>query len=634
MKNSFKKCVAAISAAAMTAVSLPYIAPAMAADEEFTSFPYTIEGEDMEGAELWTSIYNDQFPGYVGEGFTYLTGGALSFKVTVPEDGMYQINARCVQILDEGGRFETIAINGVEYSKTVPYYNEWTDVDFGVVRLRKGENEISFLNKYGYLAIDNVTVSDAVFPDVTQATGVPCDKDATAETKALMSYLQSVYGSHILSGQQEIYGGGHDDDPDGYDKEFEFIKDMTGSYPAIRGFDFMNYNPLYGWDDGTTERAIDWAKNKNGIVTACWHINLPTDFENYEVGEEVGWQECSYKNNSQFKIANAVKEGTKENDYLNLAIEDLAEQFMKLQEAGVPIMFRPFHEAEGNGGADGAGAWFWWSQDGAKDYKELWKYLYNKLTDEYGLHNIIWLQNLYAWSDESAEWYVGDDYVDIVGFDKYDTVYNRHDGLTSGPNEDCNSNVYWSLVNYVNNKKMAAVMENSTIPSLANMQTEKASWLYFCTWYDNGQDNFISGEGYNNPDTVKELMTSDYCINLEDLPADLYTSGGSAEPKVTTTAAKPAGTTTAEVPTTTAVTTEAVELPDVTLIGDANEDGAVDLADATAIIQHIGNEDKYALSEQGLANAECTGDGKVTGADAMAIQKLEAKQITKLPYVE
>ena len=47
----------------------------------------------------------------------------------------------------------------------------------------------------------------------------------------------------------------------------------------------MNYNPLYGWDDGTTERVIDWVKNKNGIATACWHINLPVDFENYELGE-------------------------------------------------------------------------------------------------------------------------------------------------------------------------------------------------------------------------------------------------------------------------------------------------------------------------------------------------------------
>ncbi len=101
----------------------------------------------------------------------------------------------------------------------------------------------------------------------------------------------------------------------------------------------------------------------------------------------------------------------------------------------------------------------------------------------------------------------------------------------------------------------------------------------------------------------------------------------------TTTAAKPAVTTSAE--TTPAVTeTTTAEPAGNVLMGDANEDGSVDLADATAIIQHIGNEDKYALSAQGLANAECTGDGKVTGADAIAIQKLEAKQITKLPYIE
>ncbi len=68
------------------------------------------------------------------------------------------------------------------------------------------------------------------------------------------------------------------------------------------------------------------------------------------------------------------------------------------------------------------------------------------------------------------------------------------------------------------------------------------------------------------------------------------------------------------------------------LYGDANCDGTVDLADATAIIQHIGNEDKYGLSEQGLINADCynVGDG-VTGADALLIQKLEAKMVDSLP---
>lgn len=69
-------------------------------------------------------------------------------------------------------------------------------------------------------------------------------------------------------------------------------------------------------------------------------------------------------------------------------------------------------------------------------------------------------------------------------------------------------------------------------------------------------------------------------------------------------------------------------------IGDSNCDGSVDLADATAIIQHIGNEGKYGLSEQGLKNADTNSDGKITGADALAIQKLEANIISSLPYTE
>ncbi len=664
MKKKLKRSAAAISAAAMAAAMTGTLNLTVStAETEMTVFPYTIEGEDMKDAVLWENIYNQEFPGYSGKGFTYVTSGAVSFEVTVPEDGMYEVSARCVQILDKGGRQQTIAVNGIEYSLTVPYYDTWTDVNIGVVRLKKGVNEISFLNKYGYLAVDTVTVKEAVFPDVTQADAVPCDPKATAETKSLMNYLHSVYGKHILSGQQEIYGGGHtiqttirydkekdicvDSDgieytidrdskgtdkdgnefywhctgPDGqvydyseqnrnytyvyYDQEFDWIADLSGEYPAIRGFDFMNYNPLYGWDDGTTQRAVDWVKNRGGIATACWHINIPTDFENYTPGDAVDWSKCTYKPNKQFKIANAVTAGTKENEYLNMAIEDLAEQLKILQDNNVPILFRPFHEAEGNPSTtsdpiDGSGAWFWWSQDGAEDYKELWKYLYNQLTNKYGLHNLIWEQNLYAWSDASAQWYAGDDYVDIVGWDKYDTVYNRHDGLTSGPNEDCNSNVYWSINGYVKNKKMNAITENSTIPSVGNLLTEKATWLYFCTWYDNGQENFISGTDYNDPEKVKEIYQSDYCITLSELPDNLYSNGENPGPT-----------------------------PEI-LWGDADCDGKIYLNDAVLVMQAIGNPDAYGvngsepthITEKGKKNADVseTGDD-LTNRDALAIQK-------------
>ncbi len=71
------------------------------------------------------------------------------------------------------------------------------------------------------------------------------------------------------------------------------------------------------------------------------------------------------------------------------------------------------------------------------------------------------------------------------------------------------------------------------------------------------------------------------------------------------------------------------------LLGDANVDGKVNMADAAAIIQHIGNNDTYCLSEQGIANAEpCDNAEGITGMDAFAIQLIVAKQITSLPYSE
>ena len=68
------------------------------------------------------------------------------------------------------------------------------------------------------------------------------------------------------------------------------------------------------------------------------------------------------------------------------------------------------------------------------------------------------------------------------------------------------------------------------------------------------------------------------------------------------------------------------------IYGDANNDGTVSIADAAAILQAIGNPDKYALTEKGEINADCCDPGSgITAADALAVQKLDAGLITKLP---
>ena len=637
MNNKLKRCFSSVAASVLSAVCMTSAVSAETVVAADTSFPYTIEGEDMKGAELWTSIYETELPGYTGKGFAYLNGGEFSFNVTVPKDGMYTVTARAAQILNKEGRFQTMAVNGSEFSKTIPYTKEWQDFEFGVVRLNKGENTISFLNKYGYMAIDSVTVKVAEPHDYSAATDVCVDPKATPETQSLMKYLKSVYGKYVIAGQQEIYGSGHKDN---YEWENDYIKELTGKVPAIRGLDFMNYNPLYGWDDKSTDRAIAWVKERNGIITASWHLNVPIDFENYELGDEVDWQKCSYKNyqasNSTFNTANILKEGTKERAYYEKAMEMLAEQLKRLQDENIPIIFRPLHEAQGNDGlySDGT-SWFWWGDRGPEVYKGLWKLLYTTLTEKYELHNIIWEYNSYDY-ETSPLWYPGDEYVDIVAYDKYNVEYNRGDGKTSGPNLLAIPAKFNYLFNLTDGKKMVAMSENDTIPAVDNMIVEDAYWLYVCPWYDGGEDGgtpFL-GEKYQDLDEFTKFYQSDLAITLDELPADLYKNGSSApSPVDTTTAPATKNAETKPAVTTTAVVSSTATVSDDILYGDANCDNEVSLSDAVIIMQSLANPDKYGLNgsdqlhitEKGRANGDVTGGGNgLTNQDALEIQKWDA----------
>ncbi|HAG14269.1 MAG TPA: beta-mannosidase [Ruminococcus sp.] len=659
MKKMLQRNISILTAA-VTAIASQTFAP-LTTGNAAANVILTIEGESMEGADLWTSIYQTELPGYSGDGFAYLTASPMSFKVTVPDDGLYSVNVRGAQILNQEGRMQTVKVNGSKYTKVIPYVDKWTDLSFGLVRLNKGENEIEFISEYGYMAIDTVTIAEAEFPDLSVADAATCDPDATPETKALMQYLHSVYGKHILSGQQQIYGGGNsvsttirydaasdscvdsdgktytidrdskDTDKDGnlfywhcsdengqvytydtqnrnygynyYDNDVDLIYKLTGKYPAIQGFDFGSYCPCYKWDDGVTDRMIEWTNEKGGICTASWHINVPTAIADYTLGEPLDFNKTTYSEKTDFKTANCMVEGTLEYDYFQLCMENLAAELKKLQDAKVPVIFRPFHEAEGNGGKDGAGAWFWWAKEGTEVYHQLWSLLQDTLENEYGLHNLIWEQNLYAWSDDSALWYSGDDKVDIVAYDKYNTQYHRHDGKTSGPNLDAESGIFYSLVDFTNMKKMVAMAENDSVPSLDNMQIEHANWLYFCPWYDSQQSYFVSGTDYQDHDELKKLYNSEFCLTLDELPEDLF-SNSDVPPTVTTT-------TTASTP---------APQSDVRL-GDVNCDTDVDVSDAVLLARFLAEDSEATVTEKGLLNADCNKNGSPDQEDIVSILK-------------
>ena len=459
----------------------------------------------------------------------------ITINVDAEEEGMY--NLKICYKAPYGNKVEYLYINEVYQTNISLIEEDWTEIDCGTFRLNEGENKIEIKAYWGWADFDYLSISpfEESMPISATQTNL-CDKDATKEAKSLMRYLSSVYGKHIISGQQEIYPNGHDGN---YEYEFEYIENLTGKLPAIRGFDYLACNPINGYPehketDGTTERIIDWVKNKNGIATVAWHLVVPKDFNNYKIGDYVSSENATYavkengKDATTFDASKVIVDGTKENEYYQMCLKNLGLELEILQDNNIPVIFRPLHEAEGSGGENGA--WFWWGQDGSEIYKKIWIYTYETLVEKYNLHNLIWEWNSYNY-ETSANWYPGDEYVDIIGYDKYSCKEVIGGKTNYIHNDSPMSSTFYGIMKKYNSKKMIAMSENDSFSTVQNLITEKAGWLYFCTWYDGYTEkdggknpNYVSDQTFNTTEDTIEMYNSDYCITLDELPLQLYSS--------------------------------------------------------------------------------------------------------------
>lgn len=580
--------------------------------------------EFESGKITGTSMKEEDVEGASGGKVVHMKDAGESIKLTVNVEkaGIYDLNI--CYATDGGAKTQKLNVNGSPVGDiALSNHVDLSEANVARINLNAGENELEIVSSWGWTQFDYLTLTEPNYPELS-ATSDLADKNATPETQSLMNYLASVYGEHIISGQQEIYNGG----PHDFEYEFNYIKDTTGKSPAIRGFDFLNEaNPLYGSEDGTTDRMISWAKDKNGIVTACWHITVPKKFSDYNIGDKVDWANATYGvwedsaktiPATDFDTAKVLEEGSKENEYYKLCLKLLAEQLQKLQDANVPVIFRPLHEAEGGGGEDKS--WFWWGKSGSAVYKDLWKLTYKTLTEDYGLHNIIWEWNSYTF-DTSTNWYPGDEYVDLVAYDKYNCTYST-DPPVLVHNDSAIGGTFYSLVEQYGGKKMVAMAENDSIPTLENLQMEKAGWLYFCPWYDGGQDNtnFLSNEIFNKKEDLKEIYTSDYCITLDELPENLYSNSGAI---ITTTSGT--GQTTTSTTTTTTTTMTTTKIDGATMADIENNDGVVNII----FDRSMGKEIHLIVNlddSLGYANG-CVGVSvKVDGVDYWVSYKWEASK--------
>lgn len=318
--------------------------------------------------------------------------------------------------------------------------------------------------------------------------------DASPEARGLMRYLCSIYGRSMLTGQQI----GVLSTP-----ELDLIHEVTGRYPAVAGFDFMNYSPSRVERGATcrdTDLAIDWWKNRGGIVTFCWHWNAPKDL--IDLPPDRTWGSGFYTKATTFDVEKAMADtGSEEYRLILRDIDAIAVELKRLAEARVPVLWRPLHEA--------SGGWFWWGAKGPEPCIALWKLMYHRLTYEHGLNHLIWV-----WNGQHADWYPGDEFVDIIGEDIYAPVRDY-----SSQQER-----FRTAESYTRTPKIIALSENGVVPDPDRMAEDGTPWAWNCTWYG----TFVYREeedgrlAYSEEYTELEQLRETYChprtITLEELP--------------------------------------------------------------------------------------------------------------------
>ena len=399
-------------------------------------------------------------------------GDKVTVSVTVPSTAYYKLEIHYRATYGE--KKQRVLANNVFVGEVAfPAATDFVAQNAGSIFLNSGSNTIAVEKSWGYMDVDKFSIYTTP-ANVFDIAATLIDNNASAATRQLYKYLRTQFGTNIISGST--------------DDQYENVKNQAGKSPLLRAWDFASYSPMYPWkwggsghifgpvDNQDAEHAISWynATGKKGIVAIHWHWGSPS-------GGTAGTN-TFYTNLTTFDVSKAVINGTQQNTDVIRDIDAIAVQLKKLQDANVPVLWRPLHEA--------GGAWFWWGAKGSGPAKALWDIVYQRLHDYHGLHNLIWV-----WSTPEADWYPGNSKTDLMGYDSYPGEFNYTP----------QKNVFDNLYNVTGGKKLIAMSENGPIPDINNSISAGAFWSYFMTWSDLAfsQNTTAHMTGvYNNEKTI------------------------------------------------------------------------------------------------------------------------------------
>lgn len=461
---------------------------------------------EAEAGQMFGTLVRNNFPGYSGTGYvTDFTNAndRFALQANIPA-GLYEMWIGYRSQYGEKGY--TYHVNGETGSGMFEQTSTWSEERAGLFSIPGSTSTLGIQHNWGYYDIDYFEFRPYEPPVVLPVSTQLSDPQASPRTQWLMNYMNSQYGQKTFSGQQHSVSQNLSFPVNSY------LSKSGGLIPAIRGSDFMEYSPSrlqYGANPrNETEQTIQWAKQTGGIVTMMWHWNAPANLINQTDKE---WWRGFYTYATTFDLPGALA-NPNGNDYQLLLrdIDAIAVQLQKFEDENIPVLWRPLHEAQGE--------WFWWGAHGPETFKDLWHLMHDRLTNEHGLHNLIWEYTSTGVNEEFLDWYPGDEYVDMIGAD----IYTDPTSSMSGEWQD--------LLEVFNGKKLIALSETGTLPNPDVMDQWGIEWSYFSPWSGSFVDAMTPAQlqatlGHEDIITLDELLITPWKQSGGFLGADLNFDG-------------------------------------------------------------------------------------------------------------
>ena len=252
-----------------------------------------------------------------------------------------------------------------------------------------------------------------------QTTSVhePVNPNASKPARRLLRRLYEIRGTYTLSGQHNY--------PGTISSYTEQARDITGKYPAVWGQDFGFTET---GQDGIDNRqdVIDEAvrKHRQGfIITLMWHAVRPID------NEPNGWKQSVQNDLTDEQWNDLVTPGSVIHQKWLAQMDTVAQYLTQLRDAGVPVLWRPYHEMNGR--------WFWWGgREGKRGFRAIWRHMYERYVHHHRLDNLLWVWNANAprkYTGSYEAFFPGHDVVDVLAADVYHNDYRQshHDDLVT-----------------------------------------------------------------------------------------------------------------------------------------------------------------------------------------------------------